>query len=228
VSFVHPTGIEVGATSVRVPCGFYSFASDAGGLGSADGRSGSVRLVYTVPMFGGVLMKRTTILVGLIASVTLNGCGDASQTCEVIDTGACVDIVCGADVASVCDGEDGADGSSGQDGADSTVPGPQGPAGQDGQDGTQGPQGDPGPPGQDGQDAGVQWIVTASVDSGGWCDIARPYANPFVFLIQAFVCNHDVSCTEVFDLPTETVPTHRILVDPDTTHSCIGVWRLAP
>lgn len=48
-----PTGIEATGDSVRVPCGFYTFISDAGGIGSYDARSGSVRLVYTVPTFGG-------------------------------------------------------------------------------------------------------------------------------------------------------------------------------
>lgn len=162
----------------------------------------------------------------LLVLVLAVACGDTTTQviegapCVATALDGCVEIECpGSDPVQVCDGADGATGE-------------QGPPGQPGQDGAQGPQGDPGPqgqPGQDGQDAGgVEWVVTATVDSGGWCDIARPYANPFVFLVQAFVCNHDVSCTEVFDLPTETVPVHRILVDPDTTQSCIGVWELAP
>jgi hypothetical protein len=51
--FGYPTGIEVRAGSVQVPCGFNTFASDQGGSGYSDGRSGSVRIRYTVPTFVG-------------------------------------------------------------------------------------------------------------------------------------------------------------------------------
>jgi hypothetical protein len=172
-------------------------------------------------------MKKLGWMVALVVLGT--GCGTETTVvsgtdCSVSETDGCAVIECpNSEPVSVCDGEDGAPGQPGAPGQH----GSPGSLGEDGQDGAQGDIGPQGPPGQDGQDAGVQWVVSADADSGGWCDITRPYANPFVFLTQAFVCNHDVSCTEVFDLPTETVPVHRIVVDPDTTHSCIGVWELA-
>ncbi len=158
----------------------------------------------------------------LMVVFSLAACGSAGTTelvegtpCTTQDVGRCVELSCpGSEPVEVCDGEDGADGA-------------RGPEGAPGQDGQEGAQGDPGPQGLPGQDAGgVEWVITANVDARGWCDIPRPYANPFVLLTKAFVCNHDVSCVEVFDLPSETVPVHRIDVDADTTQSCIGVWEL--